>query len=99
MANFNLCKGVAVFNFQLFLCPLRVSCLLPDTVLSAMFANIEAILAINMELVIAMREMSVGNAFLRLAPFLRLYSLYANNFQRANQLVLVRTFILFYYNY
>jgi hypothetical protein len=74
---------------QLFISPLRVTCFLPDSALTAIFSNIEAILAVNTELVTAMRDMSVGDAFLRLAPFLRLYSLYANNFQKANQLVLV----------
>jgi hypothetical protein len=73
---------------QLFISPLRVTCFLPDSALTAIFSNIEAILAVNTELVTAMRDMSVGDAFLRLAPFLRLYSLYANNFQKANQLVL-----------
>eukprot|EP00118_Oscarella_pearsei_P013496 m.108730 g.108730 ORF g.108730 m.108730 type:complete len:466 (+) comp37321_c0_seq30:357-1754(+) len=73
---------------QLFLNPTREACLLPDHARAAIFSNVEAILAVNSELLACMQLQSPGDAFLRLAPFLRLYSLYANNFQRANQMLI-----------
>ncbi|XP_065835989.1 rho guanine nucleotide exchange factor 39-like [Oscarella lobularis] len=70
---------------ELFLNPIRETCLLPDDARATIFSNVEAILAVNRELLACMLEQSPGEAFARLAPFLRLYSLYANNFERANQ--------------
>jgi hypothetical protein len=74
---------------QLFLKPIRVGCLLPPDVTSAMFSNIEAILSVNQELFFCMRQHSLGEAFTYLGPFLKLYSTYANNFQNANSVLQV----------
>eukprot|EP00118_Oscarella_pearsei_P013497 m.108646 g.108646 ORF g.108646 m.108646 type:complete len:143 (+) comp37321_c0_seq9:357-785(+) len=81
---------------QLFLNPTREACLLPDHARAAIFSNVEAILAVNSELLACMQLQSPGDAFLRLAPFLRLYSLYANNFQRANQMLIVSNKLVSY---
>ena len=68
---------------SLFLSPLREMSLLPDDVLNVIFSNIEAIQNVNRELLVHMETMGIGDAFLALAPFLKLYSTYANNFEKA----------------
>ena len=40
-----------------------------------------------------MRQRSLGEAFAYLAPFLKLYSTYANNFQEAGKTLQVRYFV------
>lgn len=43
----------------------------------------EAIQAVNRELLSHMETQGLGDAFLALAPFIKLYSTYANNFAKA----------------
>ena len=43
----------------------------------------EAIQAVNRELLSHMETLGLGDAFLALAPFIKLYSTYANNFAKA----------------
>ena len=43
----------------------------------------EAIQAVNRELLSHMETSGLGDAFLALAPFIKLYSTYANNFAKA----------------
>lgn len=74
---------------QLFLKPIRVGCLVPQDIITAIFSNIEAILSVNKELFLCMRQYSLGEAFTYLGPFLKLYSTYANNFQNANSVLQV----------
>ena len=87
-------NSVVYVNFlsylQLFLKPIRVGCLLPQDVITAIFSNIEAILSVNQELFSCMRQHSLGAAFTYLGPFLKLYSTYANNFQTANSALQVK---------
>lgn len=71
----------------LFLKPIRLGCLLPPEAINAIFSNVEGILAVNEELFSCMRQRSLGEAFSYLAPFLKLYSTYANNFLLANSTV------------
>ncbi len=52
---------------------------------TAIFSNVEGILSVNLELFSCMRQKSLGEAFNYLAPFLKLYSTYANNFQTATE--------------
>lgn len=66
-----------------FLAPLQVASILPQNVISAIFSNVEAIQAVNRELLSHMETLGLGDAFLALAPFIKLYSTYANNFATA----------------
>ena len=43
----------------------------------------ESIQAVNRELLSHMETSGLGDAFLALAPFIKLYSTYANNFAKA----------------
>ena len=62
---------------------MREMSILPDQIHNVIFSNIEAIQNVNRELLVHMETMGIGGAFLALAPFLRLYSTYANNFEKA----------------
>ncbi|KAJ7390472.1 Rho guanyl-nucleotide exchange factor [Desmophyllum pertusum] len=66
-----------------FLAPLHVACVLPQNVLNTIFSNVEAIQAVNRELLSHMETLGLGDAFLAMAPFIKLYSTYANNFAKA----------------
>lgn len=68
---------------SLFLAPLQVACILPQSALNTIFSNIEAIQAVNRELLSHMETLGLGDAFLAMAPFIKLYSTYANNFAKA----------------
>ncbi|CAH3158863.1 unnamed protein product [Porites lobata] len=68
---------------SLFLEPLHVACILPQNTINTIFSNVEAIQAVNRELLSHMETQGLGDAFLALAPFIKLYSTYANNFAKA----------------
>ncbi|XP_063960592.1 rho guanine nucleotide exchange factor 39-like isoform X2 [Lytechinus pictus] len=70
-----------------FIKPLRQSRIVPENDIRIMFGDITAIQAINKELLAHMEEMSIGEAFLQLAPYIKLYSTYANNFEKAIDLL------------
>lgn len=70
-----------------FIKPLRRLGLVPENDVRIMFGDLPAIQAINKELLAHMEEMSIGEAFLQLAPYLKLYSTYANNFEKAIDLL------------
>ncbi|XP_001624596.3 FYVE, RhoGEF and PH domain-containing protein 2 [Nematostella vectensis] len=70
-----------------FVNPLRQACIVPLNVLNTIFSNIEGIEAINKELLSHMETLGVGDAFLAMAPFIKLYSTYANNFEAASRLL------------
>ena len=78
----------------MFLKPIRVGCLLPCDAINTIFSNVEGILSVNVELFTCMRQKSLGEAFSYLAPFLKLYSTYANNFQNANETLQVGTSLI-----
>ncbi|XP_069133251.1 rho guanine nucleotide exchange factor 39-like [Argopecten irradians] len=63
--------------------PLRFNCLIPENVHMKIFSNTEQIMEVNKTLLEYMEEMTVGEAFRYLGPFLKLYSSYANNHQTA----------------
>lgn len=63
--------------------PLRSRGIIPDGVFKTIFGDLTAIQAVNKELLAHMEETSIGTAFLQLAPYLRLYCTYANNFDKA----------------
>ncbi|XP_071955623.1 rho guanine nucleotide exchange factor 39-like [Antedon mediterranea] len=68
---------------QNFYNPIRKTGILPEDVIDIIFSNITAIKAVNQELLIHLETFSVGKAFLLLVPYLKLYSTYANSFDRA----------------
>ncbi|CAL1543406.1 unnamed protein product [Lymnaea stagnalis] len=63
--------------------PLRFACLVPDDVHARLFSNLEQIREVNVTLLETLEQTTVGQAFSQLAPFLKLYSTYANNHQYA----------------
>lgn len=63
--------------------PLRARGILPEQVFRTIFGDLTAIQAVNKELLAHMEELSIGKAFLKLSPYLRLYCTYANNFDKA----------------
>ncbi|XP_033752641.1 rho guanine nucleotide exchange factor 39-like [Pecten maximus] len=63
--------------------PLRFNCLIPENVHTKIFSNTEQIMEVNKTLLEYMEEMTVGEAFRYLGPFLKLYSSYANNHNTA----------------
>ena len=77
------------FVFQCFLIPLHGLTLIPEHVIVTIFSNIEQIKSVNQELVRHLQNMGIGQSFLKLAPFLKLYSTYANNHERALAALLV----------
>ncbi|PIK55000.1 putative rho guanine nucleotide exchange factor 39 [Apostichopus japonicus] len=68
---------------DLFMTPLRARGILPDQVFRTIFGDLTAIQSVNKELLAHMEETSIGTAFLQLAPYMRLYCTYANDFDRA----------------
>eukprot|EP00057_Strongylocentrotus_purpuratus_P009310 XP_011663784.1 PREDICTED: LOW QUALITY PROTEIN: rho guanine nucleotide exchange factor 39 [Strongylocentrotus purpuratus] len=70
-----------------FIKPLRQLGIVPENDIRIMFGDITAIQAINKELLAHMEEMSIGEAFLQLAPYIKLYCTYANNFEKAVDLL------------
>ena len=68
---------------QLFEDPLNASGLLPSQAVGAIFGNVREIIGINRELMRHLSTKNIGEAFLLLGPFLKLYSTYANNHEHA----------------
>lgn len=63
--------------------PLIASGLLSGQAVSAIFGNVREIIGINRELMRHLSTKNIGEAFLLLGPFLKLYSTYANNHEHA----------------
>ena len=63
--------------------PLIGSGLIPGHVQVTIFSNVRQLQRVQDELAAALASEGVGDAFLRIAPFLKLYSTYANNHERA----------------
>lgn len=63
--------------------PLQFNCILPEDVHALLFSNVEQIKDVNRRLIELMEQSTVGQAFRHLAPFLKLYSMYANNHEQA----------------
>ena len=69
---------------------MQVACILPKSALSTIFSNVEAIQAVNRELLSHMETLGLGDAFLAMAPYIKLYSTYANNFANAQAALQVK---------
>jgi len=74
---------VPVNLLQHFEDPLSESGLLPNQAVNAIFGNVREIIGINRELMRHLSTKNIGEAFLLLGPFLKLYSAYANNHEHA----------------
>ncbi|XP_036363182.1 rho guanine nucleotide exchange factor 39-like isoform X1 [Octopus sinensis] len=68
---------------RFFYFPLRFDCIIPEAVHNKLFSNIEQIQHVNIKLLDQMEQNTIGQAFLSLGPFLKLYSTYANNHTQA----------------
>ncbi|KAG7169130.1 putative protein tag-52 [Homarus americanus] len=70
--------------------PCLEKCLLPGDIHAAIFGELAALRHMNEELykALASENENVGAAFLHLAPFLKVYSSYAKNYQQAINLLL-----------
>ena len=75
--------------------PLRNYQYIPDSDVDGIFSNIEQILHVNEELLSRMTRFGIGKAFAALTPFLKLYSLYASNYDRAIHLITVSNSLSF----
>ncbi|XP_053384716.1 rho guanine nucleotide exchange factor 39-like [Mercenaria mercenaria] len=69
--------------YKFFEFPLRFNCLVSERAHAQLFSNLEQILEVNKKLLEYMEQTTVGTAFKFLGPFLKLYSMYANNHQQA----------------
>ena len=77
--------------FQYFMEPLRNKNWLPTNTFHALFGNIEILYKVNGELLQELKKQNgnVGAAFNRLAPYLKLYSVYAYDYKQALQILQV----------
>jgi len=73
--------------------PLRATGILPGYVIAQIFGNLPQLIGIK-ELLMSLKEQSVGESFLSLTPYLKLYSAYANNHELALKALLVRTCLM-----
>jgi len=71
----------------LFLIPIKVGSLLSKTAIDAIFGNIEGIWSVNQQLLELMETEDVASALYKLAPFMKMYSLYANNFEKSSKTI------------
>lgn len=71
--------------------PLKAKSWLPQSTFHALFGNIEIIYRVNGELFQELKKQNgnVGAAFSQLAPYLKLYSVYAYDFKQALQILQV----------
>lgn len=74
---------------EYFMKPIQESGILPQQVFAAIFGDILGIRQVNKELLAAMEASTdvIGKVFLELAPYLKFYSTYANDFEKATKLV------------
>ena len=68
---------------QYFFFPLKFAYIVPDSVHSVLFSNLEEIYDVNVTLLEQVEQSTIGAAFAQMGPFLKLYSTYANNHQQA----------------
>ena len=80
---------MVLYVLQCFENPLREKKLLADHVIVTIFSNVRQIVAINEELLEHLQTDGIGEAFMRISPFLKLYSTYANNHERALSALIV----------
>ena len=74
---------------EFFMKPVREKGLLPNSDFATVFGDIPSIVQVNKELLQALENSDdrIGKVFLELAPYLKFYSTYANDFQSAVKLV------------
>lgn len=74
---------------EFFMKPVREGNLLPNSDFATIFGDLPSIIQVNKELLTALEASDdrIGKVFLELAPYLKFYSTYANDFQSAVKLV------------
>ncbi len=74
---------------EYFMKPVRERGLLPNSDFATIFGDLPSIIQVNKELLAALQSSNdrIGKVFLELAPYLKFYSTYANDFQSAVKLV------------
>lgn len=74
---------------EFFMRPVKEKNLLPASDFATVFGDLPSIIQVNRELLTALEasEDRIGRVFLELAPYLKFYSTYANDFQSAVKLV------------
>jgi len=74
---------------EYFMKPIQESEFLPNQVFAVIFGDILGIRQVNKELLTSMEQSTeeIGKVFLKLAPYLKFYSTYANDFESAVKLV------------
>ena len=74
---------------EFFMNPVRERGLLPNSDFATIFGDLPSIIQVNRELMTALESSNdrIGKVFLELAPYLKFYSTYANDFQSAVKLV------------
>ena len=74
---------------EFFMKPVRERGMLPNSDYATIFGDLPSIIQVNKELLQALENSSdrIGKVFLELAPYLKFYSTYANDFQSAVKLV------------
>ena len=78
----------------MFLKPIEARSLLPAEVNQAIFGNIEHILSLNKELYTCIRQKGPVDAFINMGPFLKVYAVYADNYNGALEMLNVRALCL-----
>ena len=70
---------------EFFMKPVRERGMLPNSDYATIFGDLPSIIQVNKELLQALENSSdrIGKVFLELAPYLKFYSTYANDFQSA----------------
>ena len=68
---------------QVFVCPVREKNLISKHSFSSIFGDIEPIYSLNLALHDELHRESVGTAFFKIAPYLKLYSTYAHDYELA----------------
>ena len=73
-----------IFNSKGFVRPIREKNLIPKQNFSSIFGDIEPLYSLNLALHDELRQSeNVGSAFFKIAPYLKLYSTYAHDYELA----------------
>ena len=62
---------------------MRIRQVVPNHVIDTIFGNVHQLIRVNNELRAYLDEHDVGEAFVKIGPFLKLYSVYAKNHHHA----------------
>lgn len=72
--------------------------LLPRHVISLIFGNLQQLVGVNEELLSELRDRTIGEAFLSVAPYFKLYASYARGHEHALKTLMVSIKIIYIYS-